>query len=334
MSNPPKNPELVCVTGASGGLGRALVGRLATESVGVIGLSMHDPGDGVGPFTRYIREDVATTAWDRVIDGCSTVFHLAAAVHQVPRTASEEQRVFAVNHEATARLAAACRESGAKLVYASTVAVFGPLGTRRPGDGGDMEPVTPYARSKWLSEQAIQWEEERGLRFVILRFPLLYGPNGRGNMERLLREIGRGRYWPIDGDGTRKSCLFLDDAAEALLRAWRSQEALRKTFVVAPEEAPTLRQIQRAAYEALGRRMPRPHIPRRAALLAAHSLDLCARIMGRRTRIALQVRTLTKAAEYDGSRFAAATGFRPRTDLSTGLRETARWLREQSPGAP
>jgi UDP-glucose 4-epimerase len=309
--------EVVCVTGASGGLGRALVPRLVARSCGVIGLSRHGPAPGAGPFVRYFAEEIATVAWEQVLADVSTVFHLAAAVHQCPRTPVEEARCFEVNNVATERLASACRGAGSTLVYASTVAV---LGAAR----------TAYARSKLLAEEAIRREGERGLRFVILRFPLLYGPHGRGNMERLVRQISRGRYWPIDGPDVRKSCLYLGDAGDALVQASDTDEALGRTFVVAPDQAVTLDEIHRAIYAATGRRQPRPSIPPRAALSAAGGLDLCARAVGRRTRFASQVRTLTESAVFDGWRFAAATGFTAQTDLAAGLRETVRWLRESS----
>jgi nucleoside-diphosphate-sugar epimerase len=330
------SPDLACVTGATGGLGRVLVGRLMAESMGVVGVGLHEPEDGVVPFRRFVVQDVSSASWPRVIDGSRVVFHLAAFVHRAPRTAEDQRRVFEINHEATIRLAASCRESGATLVFASTVAVFGPPDGRRRRDEDDVAPATPYARSKWLAEQAIREEGGRGLRFVILRFPLLYGPHGRGNMERMVRAMVRGRYWPVGRPTVRKSCLFLGDAAEALLRAWRSPATAGGTFIVAPDETPTLHQIHEAAYGALGRDVPRPILPRPLALGAARLIDLAAHAAGRRTRLAEQVRTLTESTDYDGSRFAAAAGFRPRTDLRSGLRETVRWVQGTSlpPGGP
>ncbi|AGA28137.1 NAD-dependent epimerase/dehydratase family protein [Singulisphaera acidiphila] len=325
--------DLVCLTGANGGLGRALADRLADASIGVVGTSLHGPAQGrESSFQRFVAGDVTEVDWPRVIAGCSAVFHFAAFVHKVPRTAEEERRVYAINAEATARLAVACREAGTMLVFASTVAVFGPAGRRRLGIESPVAPVTPYGISKWQSETAIQREGEKGLRFAILRFPLLYGPHGRGNMERLLRAIARGRYWPIGDPGVKKSCLFLADAAEAAYQAWQSPHAQGKTFIVAPGEAPTLAQIHEAAYHALGRAVPRPRLPRPAVLCAAGVADLGVRILGRSLKISDRVRTLTEPSEYDGSPFAAATGFRPAVTIGAGVAETLRWL--QSPSSP
>jgi nucleoside-diphosphate-sugar epimerase len=327
MTTPVVGQRQVGITGSSGGLGRALVARLVAEPVRLIGLGRQAPVDP-SLFHRFTCDDLTTADWPTVIDGCSVVFHLAAYVHKRPRSVREEALVAAVNHEATARLALACREAGVILIFASTVAVYGSSGRKRY-DGDEVVPTTSYAKSKWQAEQAIRREGERGLRFVILRFPLLYGPHGRGNMEIMLRAMLRRRYWPLGDPRTPKSCLSLSDAAEALYLAWDTPAAYGQTFNVVPDETPTLSMIHEAAYAALGLRMPRPGVPRGAALAIAGMLDLAVSPLGVRPGLASKIRTLTEPTEYDGSRLAELTGFRPKTDLRTGLRDMARWMRER-----
>jgi len=79
-------------------------------------------------------------------------------------------------------------------------------------------------------------------------------------MERLLRSIHRGRYWPIGSGTAKKSCLFFDDAAEALVQASGTERAVGGTFVVAPPAPVTLDEIHSFAFAAFGRRPP-PAIP-------------------------------------------------------------------------
>jgi len=306
MNGPEAMPTRAVITGAAGALGRALVARLTGQGTTVLGL------DRVAialPGATFEPCDVVTARFADIVHPGDLVFHLAAFVHRLPRTSEEIREVHEVNHHATARLAEACLAARATLVFVSTVAV---------------SAGSEYGRSKAAAEAAIRLLGEKGLAFSIVRFPLLYGPHGHGNMERMLQAIRSGRYWPIGDPATPKSCLFLDDAAHALLLA--AERGLGGTFVAAPEVAPTLGEIHGAAYAAVGRRSPTVIIPRGAALGPARVLQAIAGLAGRTTRLPDQIETLTAPADFDGAPFARATGFAAEVDLAEGMRRTARWL--------
>lgn len=316
----------VLVTGLTGGLGRALASHLPPGEV--IAVDRRPPPPGLA--SRLVQEDIATLRWGDHLDAATVVVHLAAAVHVRPGDEAEVRQMYRTNAEATARLAAACREAGSTLVFASTVAVFG--GAPGPvGDGALAAPVTDYAKSKLLAEEAVRAEGARGLGFAIVRFPLLYGPWGRGNMERMLRAIGRRAYWPLGDQSAAKSALFFDDAAGALLLAAQAPGARQGTFVVGPGKPPSLAEIHAAAYRAMGRRRP-PAMPGWLALPAARAADAALRLAGRDSHLAEQVATLTAPASFDGSRFAKVTGFEVKVTLEEGMARTAAWLREGGHG--
>jgi len=298
----------IVITGAAGALGRALVAEATARfpSVPIVGLARTVEAISGATFERC---EIATARFPEIVRADDVVFHLAAFVHRLPRTPEEIHEVHEVNHHATARLAQACLDAGATLVFASTVAV-----------AADSE----YGKSKAAAEKAILRLGASGLSFSIVRFPLLYGPQGRGNMERLLQAIRAGRYWPIGDAATPKSCLFLDDAARALILA--SESGLGGTFVAAPEIAPTLGEIHQAAYAAVGRRAPGVTLPLGPALAAARTIQAALALAGRSTRLPEQIETLTTRAGFDGKSFARATGFRPEIDLTEGMRRTALWL--------
>jgi nucleoside-diphosphate-sugar epimerase len=310
------------VTGATGGLGRALLARLpAARVVAVVRGEAGPPG--VAALTRV---DVASADWSGVVESGDAVLHLASFVHQRAADAAAVERLREVNVGATTRLAAACRAKGARLVFASSVAVYG-RGAEGASEDTPAGPVTEYGRSKLAAEEAIRAEGERGLDHLILRFPLLYGPHGRGNMERMLRAIDRCAYWPVGDPATRKSCLFFDDAAAALVLAADAPAGARGTYVVSARAPCTLRQIHGAAYHALGRREPRFAIPAPPALAVAHGAEQVLRLLGRRPAVVEALTALTAPAWYDGSRFTAATGFDARVPLDEGFARTAAWLR-------
>ena len=311
MNAPNSTPRRAVVTGAAGALGQTLVTRLSESGIPVLGL---DRSASAVPDGTVQACDIATADFGEIVHPGDVVYHLAAVVHRVPRTRDEIREMHEVNHHASARIAAACLEAGAVLVFVSTVAVTA---------------GTEYGRSKAAAEEAIRALGPRGLRSSIVRFPVLYGPRGHGNMERMLQAIRDRRYWPIGDPSTPKSCLYLDDAAKALLLA--AEGGMGGTFVAAPEPAPTLGEIHAAAYAAAGRRMPGAAIPRAVAMGAARVLKVAQGLAGRETRLPEQIETLTTPTDFDGVPFTRATGFVPEVGLEEGMRRTARWL-ERRPG--
>ena len=298
------------VIGAAGALGRSLVRFLAERHEEVLGL---DRDAARVPGIRFDRCDITTARFGEIVQSGDLVYHLAAFVHRLPRNAAEVREVHEVNHHATTRLAQACLAAGATLVFVSTVAV---------------SADTEYGKSKAAAEEDVRRLGGEGLSYSIVRFPLLYGPHGRGNMERMLTAIRSGRYWPIGDPAIPKSCLFVDDAARALTLA--SQRALGGTFVAAPDPVTTLGEIHAAAYAAVGRRLPGLAIPRGVAMGAARALQAGLGLAGRSTRLPDQIETLTTPAGFDGGPFSRATGFAPEVGLEEGMRRTARWLEGQT----
>lgn len=307
------------VTGATGGLGRALIRRLQKAGVDVVATARRASaidGCDVHPV------ELSAAPWDALLSGCSTAYHLGAFVHRAPVSTEERTLMEVVNHRATAALAVACGRSGAKLVFASSVAVFG-APSDGLGDDAPPRPATLYGRTKLEAEGAIR---ATCANHAILRFPLLYGPHGRGNMERMLRAIARHRYWPLGDPEVRKSCLHFDDAADALVLA--GARVRGGTYVVAPPVPTRMRDLHDAAYKAVGMRAPVASIPHGIAIAGAAAADVALRVLGNPPRIRQAVATLTSPAWYDGKEFRRVTGFAPNVALCDGLQETAAWLRE------
>jgi len=312
----------VLITGVTGGLGHALSKALIDRRYRIVGIAKHRPPDGTDPLEEFIAADIAEIDWDRALRGCETVFHLAGYVHRSIATESDRVVAWRTNVDATARLASACRRHRIRLVFASSVAAL-QYSTSESGQKNASE----YARTKWWAEHQVRAEADRGLEFVILRFPLLYGPGGRGNMERLMRAIHRRRYWPFGAGSAKKSCLFFGDAAQAMVRASQAAGALCGTYVVAPPVPATLEQIHRHAFAAFGRRSP-PPLPLPVVTAATRIVDAVSPyLIGRPTSLTASAKTLASDAAFDGSAFAKACGFKPAVALAEGLKTTADWIR-------
>ena len=116
--------------------------------------------------------------------------HAAARAHVLHDTAPSANLYFETNGRGTQSLAeAAARAQVRRFVYLSTIKVNGEetrdtayASSDRPG------PQDAYAMSKWHAEQYLHELAARtGMAAVIVRPPLVYGPDVRANFLRLMR---------------------------------------------------------------------------------------------------------------------------------------------------
>jgi len=162
----------VVLTGAKGLLGTALT-EVLSRIHRVIPLSRQDL-DVTDPavmdtFRRLHPDLVIHAAAYTDVDGCE----------------SDPATAFRVNGEGTARVARACRELGAPLVYFSTDYVFDGRGGTPYGEGDAVNPLSVYGRSKWDGEQQVlRYMEE----YFVVRTAWLYGRTGRSFIRTILAQ--------------------------------------------------------------------------------------------------------------------------------------------------
>lgn len=197
------------ITGAHGFLGRYLYKALA-EVGPVITLGRHPGSD--------IQADIATGV-PPIKEPADWVIHNAGKAHIVPRTEAEALDFDRVNRQGTLHLLEALERVGLprRFVFISTVAVYG----LDDGEGITEEtPLlgsSPYAISKIAAEDAVRdWCTRHGVQWVILRLPLIAGPDAPGNLGAMRRAIQRGYYVRIKGNTARRSLVAAADVAQLI----------------------------------------------------------------------------------------------------------------------
>jgi nucleoside-diphosphate-sugar epimerase len=248
------------VTGATGFIGRALVGRLAG-----------DPGFSVLAATRGATADwpksvVPVQIGDladgpnfmKVLRGVSCVIHAAARVHISSDSGESELAHFRrINVEGTRRLAEQAASMGVRrLVFVSSVKVNGdstsPGMPFRPSD--TPRPECAYGISKWEAEQALaRVAQETGLEFVIVRPPLTYGPGVKANFLRLMHLVRKGWPLPLGRVQNRRSLVALDNLVDLLIRCVDHPAAAYRTLLVSDGQDLSTPELIRGVADAMGR---------------------------------------------------------------------------------
>lgn len=241
----------VLVTGASGFVGRALVGELAAAGHGVRA-AMREPAD---IFPRAVEvvavSDLARSVdWPPLLKGVDTVVHLAGIAHAGPGIA--EESYDRVNRQATEELARAIRAGAIRrLVFVSSIrAQSGSAAPYILRESDEPHPTDAYGRSKLAAEQAIR---ASGAPFTILRPVLVYGPGVKGNLERLTRMALAPVPLPFALFRNRRSLVARQNLNAAIHFALASPAAERETYIVADPESPTLAELVAALRAGAGR---------------------------------------------------------------------------------
>ncbi len=225
----------ILITGANGFIG------------GALSTSMKAAGLTVRRAVRATGGDVAVgdigpqTDWRAALAGIEVVVHLAARVHVLQETATDPLAAFReVNTAGTLRLAGAAAEAGVgRLVFVSTIGVNGQQ--TPPGvafrEGDTPNPTLPYAESKWEAEQGL-WDlsTETNLDVVIVRPPLVYGPNAPGNFGRIVKLVRSGLPLPLGATNNRRSMVSVDNLASFLTTCAEHPAAANETFLISDQD--------------------------------------------------------------------------------------------------
>lgn len=233
------------VTGASGFIGRAFSAHAATlPGVAVVACSRQyqgsaPPGLRIVEVDRYDNE----TAMAAVLDGVDCVVHAAGRAHVMAEDTADPLAAFRqANVAVTVRLARQAAASGVRrLVFLSSIGVNGES-TTWPFTELDLPaPASAYALAKHEAEQALATiASETNLEVVIVRPPLVTGPDAPGNFGRLLRLARSGIPLPFGGIRNRRSVVGIANLCEFLVIASRHPAASNQTFLVAdPQDIST-----------------------------------------------------------------------------------------------
>jgi nucleoside-diphosphate-sugar epimerase len=176
----------IIVTGAGGFVGRALVARLLERGDPVVALDSHMGGLPAG--ARAVVGDICDPAAraEAFAGGCTALVHLAT----VPGGAAEADPAASrrVNIDAMYDLLNAAKAAGQKprVVYASSIAVFGdPLPAAGVDDSTPLAPKMVYGGHKAMMETAVAMMHHRGeIEGISVRLPgILARPKGPSGMK-------------------------------------------------------------------------------------------------------------------------------------------------------
>jgi UDP-glucose 4-epimerase len=313
----------VLITGGLGFIGSNLARALADlgADVLIVDSLLSDYGGNLFNIAGYehrLRVNIADirqgTTMNYLVRDREVIFNLAGQVSHID-SMRDPHTDLEINCRSQLTLLEACRQHNptTKVVYAGTRQIYG-RPDRLPVDETHLvRPTDINGINKAAGENYhLVYNNVFGVRACSLRLTNVYGPrqlirhNRQGFIGWFLRLALEGGEIQIYGDGSQiRDFVYVDDVADALLRAGYLDGCNGDTFNVGGSEPITHRDLVAIILEAAGsgtvRQVPWPEDKRRIDIGSFYS---------------------------DSSKFARAAGWQPAVDLRTGLARTLAYYRE------
>lgn len=298
----------VLVTGGAGFLGSNIARLLLSQGAEITLLDNCRPGQEKNILDLMDRVDLLRgditdqETVKKAARGKEVIVHAAFPVMQCDR--SLENQFVATGTVGLFNILKEALEGQALVIYVSSISVYGRQSYTPIDENHPLDPALVYGATKLAGEFYCKvMAREYGLKTVILRYSDLYGPGlGRSNAPVVfLQRALAGFPLPVRGGGRQvRSYLFVTDAAQAVLQAIEAPAARGMVINVAGDEAITIMDLALKAKE----------------------------ITGSKSEI-ISEEGWVDEREYriDSTLARSILGFRPRVDLSAGLRKTLAWVK-------
>ncbi|HEV2162004.1 MAG TPA: NAD-dependent epimerase/dehydratase family protein [Stellaceae bacterium] len=293
----------VVILGAAGFIGRALVGHLVAHGFAVRAVTRT-----TATFAPSVEVRVAGTLdhrsdWRGLLNGARAVIHLASRAHAPPG----DDSWLASERDTAAAIAGAATAAGIeRTILLSSIKVLGETTNDRPfAATSPPAPRDAYGRVKFAIETAMRQHGAPGL--TIVRPPLVYGPEVKGNFRALLRWIDRRVPLPLAMVRNQRAFVFRDNLTALIATALVQPAAAGQIFLVRDDAEIGTPQLVREIARRIG--APARLFPAPAWLLRAATGD---RLVG--------------SLRVDDEATRARLAWRPPFSLAAGLDATCRWF--------
>lgn len=315
----------VLITGADGFVGKALCAEMFSRGWKVRASVRSREKIKSLPEEIQIVETGSIgpdTGWIHALDNVDLVVHLAGRVHVMKDSSSDplsEYRI--VNTAGTEKLARSAASSGVRrFIFMSTVKVNGEGREVQYCEDDIPGPLDPYGISKWEAEKIIKAiANETGMETVIIRTPMVYGPEVKANFLKLLKAVDRGIPMPVASVNNRRSIIYLGNLVDSIIACINHPGAAGQTYFVSDGEDVSTPELIRQIAEALGK-------PARLFQLPLFILRLAGGITGK----SQAMDRLTGSLAVDSSKIRKELGWNPPFTLARGLKQTAEWFNKMN----
>jgi UDP-glucose 4-epimerase len=230
------NGKRIFVTGGAGFIGFHLCRKLSdfTSNLTIYDNLSSGKVENVKhiPRVHFVKADILDIKKLHSQEKADVIYHLAAQV-VVPYSMENPIEDFETNARGTLNILEKARKDDARVVFASSAAVYGNTTALPTPESYGFNPASCYGLSKVVGEQYCNmYSKQYGLDIIILRFANVYGPRCHGVIEDFLDKISRNpKKLEIIGTGLQsRDFVHISDVVEALILSATSEVTVGVTF--------------------------------------------------------------------------------------------------------
>ncbi|MGB2688084.1 MAG: NAD-dependent epimerase/dehydratase family protein [Desulfobacterales bacterium] len=330
-----KSSHKVLVTGGGGFLGGAIVRQLVERGDRVISFSRRFYPELAAMEVEQIQGDISdATAVEQACREVDLVFHVAAK----PGIWGDYITYYRTNVIGTQNVIIACKQHNvSRLVYTSSPSVV--------FDGDDMEGVdesvsypekyhTHYPKTKAMAEQFVIAAAEEGLKTIILRPHLIWGPQDNHLVPRIIERANR--LVKVGNGRNLVDTIYIDNAADAHIQAadrlGQNHNLSGRVYFISQDDPVPLWEMVNNILKRAGLAPVQRSISRNTAWMIGAVLEIfykMFKISGEPRMTRFLADELSKAHWFDISAAKKDLGYAPKISIEEGLFRLEKWLQHK-----
>jgi len=313
----------ILVTGATGFVGSAVIQRFSEQ--GHVYAAVRKPSDmfSEGVEQVIVGNLAADTDYTDAVKLMDIVVHAAARVHVMDDHAADPLAEFRkVNVDGTLNLARQAADAGVKrFVFISSIKVNGETTTGKPPFSPDdtYQTADPYGLSKLEAEQGLfRLSQETGMEVVVIRPPLIYGPDVKANFRKLIETVDKGVPLPLGAVHNQRSLVALDNLVDFIALCATHPKAANETFLISDGEDVSTTELLQKIGKALDK-------PARLIPIPVGLMRFIAKLLGK----ADVAERLFGSLQVDSSKARELLGWKPVVNMDEQLAKTVKAYRHE-----
>lgn len=229
----------IAITGANGFVGQFLCEHFTKQGHSVTAITRNQ-ASVIATHAVIIENFADTRHLKSVFQEMDVIIHLAGIAHQRGINA---KTYYAINTQLSINIARAC--SNQQLIYFSSIKVNGESTDSVPFSCFDQpDPQDGYAKSKWLAEQSLPpLCDEQNTELLIIRPPLIYGDEPKGNLQLLRQSLKYRLPLPLKDIHNKRDMVNLKNLSNLLDKCLMNTSLAGKTLLVSDGQPLSTTQI-------------------------------------------------------------------------------------------
>ena len=303
----------ILITGANGFIGSALLKQLLHDNFHVRAIVRKN--GFIGRADIVYLNITPNIDWSDYLIDVRVVIHVAGLAHIFNKDSENSLKNYRIeNVESTLNLARYSAKLGVtRFIYISSIKVLGDQTTHgiKYSNNSPYNPKDNYGISKMEAEIGlIEIAKITQLELVIIRPPLVYGPNVKGNFHRLMKLASIGLPLPVLSFNNKRSIVSIRNLVDFIILCINSKDASNKILMVSDGEDISVLDLIKKLHFYFGHNLLVFPVP-------FFILRVIFKFIGKEREFL----SLTNSMEIDVENSKAVLNWAPKVDLDAGLKD-------------